>query len=355
MRLPADETSHAHLAARALAGDDAGAGGIGLGDRQADLAAIEGALRSRARGRSRRWPVGAGLVAAAAIVLVAWAQRSQPPPVPYAGRAAAAVSSQPAPPPVAKVEGVEGIEASAGVTDGARRLRAGDAVASGARLQVPPGAGMRLALDTGTRLDLTGGTTARVVELGAIQKFDLAAGSVVAQVAKLGPGGRFIIATPDSEVEVRGTRFEVSVGSEPSRCGPSVRTRVTVYEGVVAVRHAATVVEIEAGMHWPDCQPVKAPAPRSQRSLAAPAPAASVAPVSPRLAATPETVRASTLAEQNDLFAAALEASRRGDLEEAIHWLDRLIARYPTGQLTDSARAERRRLSEAQKRESLND
>ena len=54
----------------------------------------------------------------------------------------------------------------------------------------------------------------------------------------------------------------------------------------------------------------------------------------------------STLAEQNDLFAAALAARRRGDLGEAIHWLDRLIARYPKGQLIDSARAERQRLLE---------
>ena len=55
----------------------------------------------------------------------------------------------------------------------------------------------------------------------------------------------------------------------------------------------------------------------------------------------------STLAEQNDLFAAALAARRRGDVIDAIHWLDRLIARYPTGPLSDSARAERHRLIEA--------
>ena len=197
-------------------------------------------------------------------------------------------------------KGVEGSRRRPSVSDGARRLGAGDTVASGARLQVPPGGGMRLALDTGTRLDLTGGTTARVVELGAVQKFDLAAGSLIAQVVKLGPGRRFIIATPDSEVEVKGTRFEVSVGPEPSRCGPSVRTRVTVYEGVVAVRHAATVVELEAGRHWPDCQPLQPPAPRPRHSRAAPAPGRVRSAGVTRPAATPETARASTLAEQND-------------------------------------------------------
>jgi len=55
----------------------------------------------------------------------------------------------------------------------------------------------------------------------------------------------------------------------------------------------------------------------------------------------------STLAAQNDLFAAALAARRRGENVEAIRWLDRLIGRYPEGPLTESARAERRRLAEA--------
>jgi TolA-binding protein len=61
----------------------------------------------------------------------------------------------------------------------------------------------------------------------------------------------------------------------------------------------------------------------------------------------PRPADPSTLAEQNDLFAAALSARRRGDLGEAVHWLDRLIARYPDGQLIESARAERKRLLEA--------
>jgi hypothetical protein len=344
MRLPADDTSHAELAARVLASEDASEAAIGLGDRQADLAAIEGALRSRARGRWRRWTVGLGQ-AVAAIVLVMVAQRS---PSPDGGRAAAPTPSRP---PALSIATVEGIGASVEVAGRARPLRAGDAIAPGARLQIPASGGMMLALDTGTRLDLAGGTTARVVELGGVQRFDLAAGRVVAQVAKLGPGGRFIVATPDSEVEVKGTRFEVSVGSEPSPCGPPVRTRVIVHEGVVAVRHAGDVVELGAGRHWPDCQPLERPGLRPRHSRAAPSPAASVPPVAPRLAATTDATRASTLAEQNDLFAAALEASRRGDFDEAVHWLDRLIARHPTGQLTDSARAERRRLSEARPQE----
>jgi hypothetical protein len=52
----------------------------------------------------------------------------------------------------------------------------------------------------------------------------------------------------------------------------------------------------------------------------------------------------STLADQNDLLAAALAARQRGDVSEALQWLDRLLTRYPGGQLAGSARAERRRL-----------
>jgi TolA-binding protein len=44
------------------------------------------------------------------------------------------------------------------------------------------------------------------------------------------------------------------------------------------------------------------------------------------------------------LLAAALNAERRGAIDEAERWLDRLMSRYPTGQLADSARAARHRL-----------
>jgi TolA-binding protein len=59
-----------------------------------------------------------------------------------------------------------------------------------------------------------------------------------------------------------------------------------------------------------------------------------------KLAALPS----STLAEQNDLFAAALSAGRRGDTREAVYWLDRLLDRYPDGPMAGSARAQRQRL-----------
>jgi hypothetical protein len=168
-----------------------------------------------------------------------------------------------------------------------------------------------------------------------------------AEVAKLPLGSRFVIATRDAEVEVKGTRFEVAVVPDPSACAPFVHTQVAVQEGVVAIRFAGGEVRVAAGTVWPTCAPPAAapapgPVPRGharRAHVAVPTPSSGV-PSSPP--ADP-----STLAEQNDLFAAALAARRRGEVADAIRWLDRLIGRYPTGPLTDSARAERQRLLEA--------
>jgi len=108
----------------------------------------------------------------------------------------------------------------------------------------------------------------------------------------------------------------------------------------VAVRFGGGEVRLPAGSVWPACPTAVAAPPaqaRPARKHAAPAPVAS----------PPAGNDPSTLAAQNDLFAAALAARRRGENVEAIRWLDRLIGRYPEGPLTESARAERRRLAEA--------
>jgi len=164
----------------------------------------------------------------------------------------------------------------------------------------------------------------------------------VGTVAKVPLGGRFIVATGDAEVEVKGTRFEVAVVPDPSACAPFARTQVMVQEGVVVVRFAGGEVRLPAGSVWPACPPPLPPPAHHAHNRAQLQPA--LAPTVDRAEATAPAPDLSTLAEQNDLFAAALSARRRGDVDEAIHWLDRLIARYPKGQLIDSARSERQRL-----------
>jgi ferric-dicitrate binding protein FerR (iron transport regulator) len=343
MKTPAQETRYAALAARALARgaeEDGAAAGVLL-DRPAALQAIERALQARRRRRFVPW-LAASVAAAAAIVL-AFAWHGSPGPV-VAARRRPPVSPVAAP----AVTAIESESASIESTAGVRLASTGERIAPGSTVSVAGAGRALLALDTGTQLQIGGSSRARVTALGSLQRFDLEAGTLEAHVAKLVPGDRFLIATADTEVEVKGTRFQVAWAAEASSCAPYVRTRVVVHEGVVAVRFAGGEVHVAAGSAWPACAPAAplpaappSPARASHRHPARPAVAAAApAPVpAPAPALDP-----STLAEQNGLFAAALAARRRGDAGEAVRWLDRLISRHPEGQLADSARAERRRL-----------
>ena len=73
----------------------------------------------------------------------------------------------------------------------------------------------------GTRITLSSSAHLHVFELGITRRFSLSSGQLQAHVAKLGQGERFVVSTPDSEVEVRGTVFTVEVDSSPSRCRDS--------------------------------------------------------------------------------------------------------------------------------------
>ena len=111
----------------------------------------------------------------------------------------------------------------------------------------------------------------RLTALGATQRFDVESGTLEADVAKVPLGGRFIVATGDAEVEVKGTRFEVAVVPTASACAPFARTQVMVQEGVVVVRFAGGEVRLPAGSVWPACPP-PAPAVHGSRSRRAATP-----------------------------------------------------------------------------------
>jgi hypothetical protein len=153
-------------------------------------------------------------------------------------------------------------------------------------------------------------------------------------VAKLEAGQRFVVLTPDAEVEVRGTRFHVALASPDENCGHGTPTRVVVDEGVVVVRSPTGEVRVPAGERWPAVCPAP-PAP-------VPPPPSIVARRQSRPAlATP----ASTLATENDLFGAALRAERSGDRAEAAHLLDALLTRFPGSPLRESAQRARARVT----------
>ncbi len=341
MKTPGDDPRHARLAASALArraADDANAST--LPDRTAAVGAIERALRARGRRRVVPW-VATGVAAAAAVLFVAGARGL--PPGEIVAKSGHVPGESPSAPGLA-VADVDGAGVSIEARGGARAAVPGDRIAAGTSVRVAGAGHLLLALDTGTRLRVGASSVTRVTELGATQRFDLDSGTLEAEVAKLPIGGRFVIATADTEVEVRGTRFEVAVVPEPSLCAPFARTQVVVHEGVVAVRFGGGEVRLPAGSVWPTCPAAAGTPPPTRR--ARPAPALAVAVPAAAVAAPPRS-DSSTLAAQNDLFAAALAARRRGENAQAMRWLEQLIAHYPDGPLIESARAERRRLAAA--------
>ncbi|MDP9036530.1 MAG: FecR family protein, partial [Myxococcota bacterium] len=130
-------------------------------------------------------------------------------------------------------------------------LPEGRALTAGSRILTPPNGRATLAFSTGTiavvgeSADLTMGGE------GPEQVLHLEAGAIDLQVAKLAAGQRFLVDTPDAEVEVRGTRFRVSIVPADASCGDGTVTRVSVTEGIVAVRYAGLETALTAGTQWP--------------------------------------------------------------------------------------------------------
>jgi hypothetical protein len=236
--------------------------------------------------------------------------------------------------------------------------------AQGKRVEFPHAT--EVALDPQTDLEYRQGDTTR--------RFGLMRGAVHLRVGKLAPGQRFVVETPDAEVEVRGTAFHVALAEPGSGCA-SPRTSVSVDEGVVEVRFHGETYRVTPGGHWPErCEIEAQPAPLPpitqpselslETSSPANAPPARSAPRERRVAApaakpaAPSTVEAtppptenstasdssSALSEQNNLYAKAVAARRAGRLMEALASYEQLLDRFPNCALGESARAERLRL-----------
>ena len=201
----------------------------------------------------------------------------------------------------------------------------------------------------GTTLEVDPRSELQLVRADVERWFRLARGAVSAHVTKLKSGERFVVATPDAEVEVRGTRFQVTVVPPDEACGQGVVTRVAVSEGVVVVRSLGHEVRVEAGHHWPLGCPERTPpvAPAPERATVSVKRAPARARQRRRRARPAESVSASTLATENDLFSSALKAGRAGDRREAVELLDVLLARFPNSPLKQSAESARAKLSES--------
>jgi hypothetical protein len=347
------EDRYAHLAAHLLKREAPPAESRAPdGRRDAVVAAMALAIAGRARRRRLVWAGGAGLAAAASVVFVLRAMGGGPPALLV--EQTSGTGSE-----LLRGESIQPLENK-------RVLAVGDIVRVGQDSMTT------LVTGNGTHVTLAAGQL-RVDELGAQTRFLLASGHLRAQVARLSPRERFLVRTPDSEVEVHGTTFAVRVGPPAAGCrGQASQSTVAVSEGAVWVRSGERQVLLGPGESWttacvdaaPDANKASAggttrePGPDgpADRGGAKPAGTSATPKASPRrvTAAPPEqapTAAAepvSHLAEQNDLLAAAMAAERQGQHEAALRHLDDLIRRFPEGPLRESAQAERERIRAAQ-------
>jgi ferric-dicitrate binding protein FerR (iron transport regulator) len=222
----------------------------------------------------------------------------------------------------------------------------GRSLSSGSRILAGPEGRAALTLSTGSQLTVEEGGDVSIDESDASQIFAVRAGALRAHVAKLEAQQRFIVRTPDSEVEVRGTSFHVAVVESDPACGEGTITRVSVDEGVVTVRHGRDEARVSAGQEWPSGCVARVSVPTVARpgkgANAVPAP--HVTGGAPAPSAAESSPAGSDLGEQNDSFARALAAKRRGATTEAIEAFESFVARYPQSPLVESALAQRMQL-----------
>jgi ferric-dicitrate binding protein FerR (iron transport regulator) len=319
--------------------------------RERSIAAIAGAIRMKALRRTRaRW---AGALATVAAVAAAVALVMIRVPRATSNEAVAVTSPPSAASAIAPPLGGDLVARAAGdhasiESAGARSVANGQAMARGSRLVTGAGGHATLTFSTGTELALDDAGDLTLVEEGLTQIVALGRGRLRAQVAKLTPTQRFMVRTVDAEIEVRGTVFRVrSVPGDPS-CGGGSPTRVAVEEGTVIVRQAGKEATLRAGDTWPgDCAAPAASGALARSASPSALPIATETP--PRAEARAEervtaTTEASTLAEQNDSFAAAVAAKTSGDAVGAIARFEGFLAKYPGSPLAESATVQRMHL-----------
>jgi hypothetical protein len=254
---------------------------------------------------------------------------------------------------------IAGIDAVSGTVvltqDGARRvIGSGErSLHDGDALQTAAGARARLATAKSS-VSVAESTELKLSQpSGAEERISLRRGRVDVAVDKAVETKRAVVVeTPDAEVVVRGTVFDVRV--EPS--SGKTTTHVHVTRGSVWVlSQGVQVALLGAGQSWSSAVGVVAAAEPAPPSVVAP-----IAPVeaSPQVTAPARRVAGSskdtgprkpgTLTEENKLFAAGVDARNRGDAARAAELFGELLAQYPQTALRESAQVERfRALSRA--------
>ena len=146
---------------------------------------------------------------------------------------------------------------------------------------------------------------------GPLERVDLADGTLDLSVRKLAPGERFIVATADAEVEVRGTVFEVEAHD-------GKLASVSVSEGKVEVRHHGARALVTPGDTWrpPAPAPALSPTPAPSSAATVRRPAGPIAAGGPDAAAAPLSPASPEGGASRD-FAAAVAKLASGNYGEA--------------------------------------
>ncbi len=340
-------------------------------EREAAIGAIERAIREKRRQKARtRWAIRLSAAAAAILCIGLGANAYRTHGSASGSSASASVSaSTPATvvaseaAPLSIVGTASGLGATISTGPGATfALTDGAHIAPGHRIVARGRSRASLAFSTGTQLTVENGGDLAVVEEGRSQIFSLSAGEIRARVAKLGAGERFVVRTPDAEVEVRGTSFSVAIARPEASCGGGTVTRVTVDEGVVVVRaiRGATEARVSRGEEWPaGCDSSLGAANGDTGDTGESANTANTGNTADigdiQNTNTPSGRRptrregvagagTSSLGEQNDLFGAALSYKNSGQHAAAIAAFERFLARYPSSNLAENAAVERMKL-----------
>jgi ferric-dicitrate binding protein FerR (iron transport regulator) len=218
-------------------------------------------------------------------------------------------------------------------------LTPGMAVNEGATVTTHAGGDAQLTLQSGGELELFESTELYVQAHGRLVVRE---GGTRLHLKPQPAGRRFVVATEDTEIEVKGTRLEVEVRQVDAACDVATATRVHVDEGTVWVKHGSDQVTLNAGDSWPTCGAAVAPPKRApaEAAAAAPAPAPSLAL---------EVVHEPTLAEQNAKYREAIAARKRGDVSGALKLFEAFYKEHPKSPMAEAARVEQLRLLLKQK------
>lgn len=169
------------------------------------------------------------------------------------------------------------------------------------------------------------------------QELRLIRGEVQLTVPPLAAGTTLSVLTEDARVTVRGTKFLVALQEDAG----VVRTCVRVTEGSVEVHRRGVASELLAMGEKSGCEPAAQSKSESTRAAPGGSERAAVRPLR-----QPSPASSSTLAQENELLAAALSAEQSGDRAQASRQLKTLLRRYPQSSLANEARAVLQRLSQ---------